>query len=53
MSKYGVSHDAENDDSDDDTNPQAHVMQVQDAPAHLSDAFAHIQLCSQGTFRIQ
>ena len=40
----GVGHRAEHDDSDDDTNPQAHGMNRVDALAHFRDAFAHIEV---------
>lgn len=50
MGENGVNHGAEDDNADDDANPQAHVVQVLDALAHVGNAGAQIQHDGQGIF---
>lgn len=47
--KHRVEHGAKHDDADDDAYPQAHMMQLLQALAHLGDAGAHVEFRRKGS----
>ncbi len=47
MCKHRIEHGAKNNDADDNTDPQSHMMDLLDAKAHVGNARAHIERCGK------
>ena len=47
MGKHRVKHGAEDDDTDNDADPQTHVVNLLNALAHFGNAGPHVHICGK------